>query len=79
MDEINFLRGKLYSRAATDEYARQIVRQNLGDPCEHCGMLLGHYNYCPLLNRQAAEAVSSGLLDLTTDDIKWLREMKVSL
>ena len=113
-DELNFLRGKLYPRVDTDEYTRQVVRQNLGAACEHCDTLLGHRNYCPLLNRQAAETASrepqgdvitrnlgkpcgycgvllghdercvsfipaTGLLHLTTDDFRFLAELKVSL
>ncbi len=38
------------------EYMNQLVRQNAGLPCQHCGSNFGHTVRCPLLNREVAES-----------------------
>jgi hypothetical protein len=41
-----------------DRYAEQQDRQNNGLPCLHCGSHAGHFSFCPLINRAAAEEMS---------------------
>jgi len=36
----------------TDEYARQLYKQDSGSTCEHCGSTWGHYKVCPLLENK---------------------------
>lgn len=56
------------------EYARVLTLQNQGKPCPHCESPFGHYNVCPLLNRNVAEArAAEGLNKPDVDFLKALR------
>lgn len=63
----------------TDEYFTQIVKQNLGGLCDHCGSSAGHFSYCPLLNREAAEAKAAGQGEFTQADADFLKRFNIIL
>lgn len=63
----------------TDEYAKQIARQNQGETCAHCGSPSGHYKQCPLICRETAEARSAANgAALCQEDTLRLRSLGVS-
>lgn len=50
------LRRKLTHPA--DAYQAALELQNQGSVCPHCSSPSGHRGFCPLINRQSAEAAS---------------------
>lgn len=42
----------------SDNYARQLARQNDGEVCEYCLSLSGHYNSCALVNGEGSFVVA---------------------
>ena len=45
--------------AVTDTHHTSSTSVVEADNCEHCHASYGHYVYCPLLNRNTAEALSA--------------------
>lgn len=45
------------------KYAEELIRQNQGEKCSHCGASSGHFSVCPLINREVAEARSAALTE----------------
>ena len=58
-----------------DRYAAVLAAQNAGNACPHCGSHSGHFNVCPLINRNVAEAQSA---TLSESDAAFLKGIKVS-
>ena len=56
-EQLDVIRRKLLSvrTASTDEYQKQLERQNNGLLCEHCAATSGHFSVCPLINREVGE------------------------
>lgn len=74
--QIEFLRDKL---TQPDRYADALAAQNLGGECPHCYSESGHFNYCPLINRESAEAHSIALNQFTEADRIVLHGLGVAL
>lgn len=62
-----------------DAYAKQLARQNDGLYCEHCGSLSGHKVFCPLINRESAEAASFVAGNYSEADLKAAKEFRIQL
>lgn len=75
---VNFLRGKLIGKGA-DQYQKELERQNSGERCNHCGSDSGHYAYCPLINRQSAEAASFVDSQFSEFDLAFARDFHIKL
>ena len=73
-----------------DIYARQLMRQNEGLPCEYCYSEAGHTDNCALINGGSVDKAltisevlgidrNAPVLTLTSDDRKLLADMHISL